>query len=107
MDTTAGTGRFLLDALDVALRDAVMRCEPFFMGQKWWVNTEKWGFLPSKTMDLTWFKWLNLHKSGISYDFVSNRNGVADFDGGHAFFNQIGDWVDQNGHWNQTKEDFA
>ena len=44
LDTTAGAGRLLLDGLDVALRDAVMRCEPFFMGKKWWVNTKKWGF---------------------------------------------------------------
>lgn len=35
LDTTAGAGRFLLDGLDVALRDAVMRCAPFFMGKKW------------------------------------------------------------------------
>ena len=35
LDTTAGAGRFLLDGLDVALRDAVMRCAPFFIGQKW------------------------------------------------------------------------
>ena len=35
LDTTAGTGRFLLDGVDVALRDAVMRCAPFFIGKKW------------------------------------------------------------------------